>query len=458
MSHRTDHPTRALLERFLIGAEAAGERVKVESHLGGGCLRCLRELHRLLSSLASPSARPSGSVSHESGSRWASLAARAERVTVVLRLEERLAPSLRRDLLRIAPDARPSAIRESGNFRCLGLAQHLIECSRAEFFEDVGRSAELASLAIEVADALDSRVYPVRMIHDTLALAWACLGNAHRVQSDLVAADRALATARRTALRSGSGDPWTIGEIASFLGSLRIDQVQFGEAREVLEEAAGIFRQAGDRSLEAKALVKLAQAHGEGGDHFAAIDVLERARTLLGPEDSKLRLMAGHYQAQMLLQGGLRNEAEDLFAALQEEYRKVEGEFGIEQRRTWLEARLAAAAGDAERAEGMFREIREAFLTREMAYDYALVSLEIAALLVDQRRHEDVQQLAEEMVPLFASRQVHGHALTALALFQQAAAARTATVVLVREVAGYLQRARNNPLLPYASRLGPGES
>ncbi len=399
-----------------------------------------------------------GSAGRKPGDRWKGFAARAERVTAVLRLEERLAPSLRRDLLRIAPDGRPSAIRESGNFRCLGLAQHLIECSRAEFFEDVGRSAELAALAIEIADALDSRLYPVRMIHDTLALAWACLGNAHRVQSDLVAADRALATARRTARRSGSGDPWTIGEIASFLGSLRIDQVRYEEAREVLEEAVAIFRQAGDRNLEAKCLVQLAQARGEAGDPFSAIEVLERARTLLGAENGQLRLIAGHYQAQMLLQGGLRNEADDLFAVLQDEYRGFGGEFGIEQRRRWLEAQLAAAAGDAERAEGMFREIREAFLTREMAYDYALVSLELAALLVDQERHEDVQRLAEEMVPLFASRQVHGHALTALAMFQQAAAARTATVGLVREVAGYLQRVRNNPLLPYASRLGRGES
>lgn len=32
------------------------------------------------------------------------------------------------------------------------------------------------------------------------------------------------------------------------------------------------------------------------GDHFSAIDVLERGRALLGPEDGKLRLMAGHYQ------------------------------------------------------------------------------------------------------------------------------------------------------------------
>jgi hypothetical protein len=71
-------------------------------------------------------------------------------------------------------------------------------------------------------------------------------------------------------------------------------------------------------------------------------------------------------------------------------------------------------------------------------------------LFIEQGRIDDVQRLAEEMVPLFASRQVHGHALAALAMFQQAAAGKTATAGLVREVVGYLQRARNNPLLPYS--------
>jgi tetratricopeptide (TPR) repeat protein len=306
-----------------------------------------------------------------------------------------------------------------------------------------------------VADALTSDVYPARLIVDTSALAWACLGNAHRVQSDLVEADRALATALRTLDRSGSGDPWTRGEVLSFVGSLRNDQTRYGEAREVLTEAVAIFRQQDDPGLEAKILVQLAHAHGEDGEHFTAIDLLDRARALLGPEHGRLRLMAGHYQVQMLLEEDLRNEAEDLFADLQPQYEAHGREFGIDRRRPWLESRLAASAGDLDRAVELLEEVREAFLAREMAYDYALASLELAGLFIEQGRVEDVQRLAEEMVPLFASRQVHGHALAALAMFQQAAAGKTATAGLVREVVGYLQRARNNPLLPYSARSAP---
>lgn len=450
MSDRTDHPNRTVLLRFLVGAESERERGSIESHLEQGCLRCIRELHHLVTT--TPPTAPAGSFSEaRSAEHWKQLAMRAERVTALLAVEERLAPSLQRDLLRIAPGARRDAIRGSRKFQLLGLAEHLIANARNEFFEDVGRAAELASLAIEVADSLDSKVYPARLIVDTVALGWACLGNAYRIQSDLVAADRALATARRTVRTAGSGDALTQGEVASFLGSLRNDQARYEEAREVLGEAVASFRQLGDARLEAKALVKLAHAHGDGGDPFSAIEVLERARSLLGPEDGQLRLIAAHYQAQMLLQGELRNEADDLFAELQPEYDAHGREFGIDRRRVWLEARLAAAFGNAERAEGLFEEIREAFLAREMAYDYALASLELAGLLIEQGRMADVQQLAEEMVPLFGSRQVHGHALAALAMFQQAAAGRTATAGLVREVVRYLQRARNNPLLPYSS-------
>jgi tetratricopeptide (TPR) repeat protein len=449
VSDRTDHPNRTVLLRFLVGSESERERETVESHLEQGCLRCLRELYRSVPATRSVVRLPFSSEAPPA-ERWTRLAVRAERVTALLAVEEKIAPSLLRDLLRIAPDARRDAVRGSWKFQLLGLAEHLIEGSRCEFFEDVGRAAELAALAVEVADTLDSKVYPARLIADTAALAWACLGNAYRIQSDLVAAERALATARRTVGTAGSGDDLTRGEVASFLGSLRNDQARYEEAREVLDEAVACFRQLGDDRLEAKALLQLAHAHGDGGDPFAAIDVLERARALLGPDDGHLRLFAGHYQAQMLLEGGLRNEADDLFGELQPEYDAHGREFGIDRRRVWLEARLAAAFRDAERAEALFEELRESFLAREMAYDYALASLELAGLFIDQGRVEEVQRLAEEMVPLFASRQVHGHALAALAMFQQAAAGKTATARLVREVVSYLHRARNNPLLPFS--------
>jgi hypothetical protein len=55
------------------------------------------------------------------------------------------------------------------------------------------------------------------------------------------------------------------------------------------------------------------------------------------------------------------------------------------------------------------------------------------------------------MVPIFAARQVHRHALAALSLFQTAAAARRATAELTREVLRYLERARKNPDLRFPS-------
>lgn len=101
------------------------------------------------------------------------------------------------------------------------------------------------------------------------------------------------------------------------------------------------------------------------------------------------------------------------------------------------------------RAEGELRSLAEAFRDREHWYDYALACLDRAVLLLEQGRTAEVKQLAEEMLPLFASRAVRGPALAALVLFQRAAEAEGASVAWVRELAHYLRRARENPRLPF---------
>jgi hypothetical protein len=164
-------------------------------------------------------------------------------------------------------------------------------------------------------------------------------------------------------------------------------------------------------------------------------------------------MMAGHTLAMALLDAGRLEEAEALVESLAPEYEAQAGEFWTVQRRKWLAARLAVARGADTEAKALYFEIRDGFLEREIPYDYALSTLEHAGLLLGEGRLAEVRALAEEMVPLFASRQLHGHALAALALFQQAAAAQEATTELVRDLIAYLRRARNNPQLVY-----PGES
>lgn len=456
MSSPSDHPSKQRLLEYLLVKDTPEDAALVRDHLEQRCLRCLRKLHVLIPESHPPEVvkafAPEASEEEKSEAfRW--IAYHAYRVSSVIRVEEALAPDLFGQLLKLAPEERRKALRETTTFRFLALAEHLVERSREKVFEDPAQAIELADLAVEASESLKPEIYPRIMILEAQALAWAALGNARRVRSDLIGAERAFGTALGRLKRSGGKEPCNRGEVLSLLGSLRIDQTRFEEARKILEEAVAIFRNGREPRQEAKTLIQLGKAACDAGAPEEAVPYLQSARELLDEQDARLRMMAGHTLAMALLDAGRLEEAEALVESLAPEYEAQAGEFWTVQRRKWLAARLAMARGAVAEAEALFREIRDGFLECEIPYDYALATLEHAGLLLGEGRVAEVRALAEEMVPLFASRQIHGHALAALALFQQAAAAQEATTELVRDLIVYLRRARNNPQLVY-----PGES
>ena len=70
-------------------------------------------------------------------------------------------------------------------------------------------------------------------------------------------------------------------------------------------------------------------------------------------------------------------------------------------------------------------------------------------LYTKQGRTADLKQLAAEMVPIFASRQIHREALAALAFFKQAVEAEKASLEVVTRVAAYLREAEHDSALPF---------
>jgi hypothetical protein len=104
---------------------------------------------------------------------------------------------------------------------------------------------------------------------------------------------------------------------------------------------------------------------------------------------------------------------------------------------------IAAGLGRREEAREALAAVRREFLTRDMAYDAALVTLELATLSIKEGRIAEVKDLAGEIVEIFRTRDVHREALAALTVFQSAALLETATAELAREVAASLTRARN---------------
>ncbi len=108
--------------------------------------------------------------------------------------------------------------------------------------------------------------------------------------------------------------------------------------------------------------------------------------------------------------------------------------------------------GQVEFAEEALRQVREGFIAAEIGYDVALVSLDLAALYLEAGRTAEVKQLAAEMLPIFASRQVHREAIMAWTVFRQAVEQEVATVRVIEEVAARIREVQARPVPASNSR------
>jgi hypothetical protein len=100
-------------------------------------------------------------------------------------------------------------------------------------------------------------------------------------------------------------------------------------------------------------------------------------------------------------------------------------------------------------AESLYASVRESLLEDEMAYDAALASLDLALVYAKQGRTAELKRVAEEIVPVFESQDVHREAATALMLFQDAVRTEHVTLRYLVELSRYLERARHDPTLAF---------
>jgi len=111
----------------------------------------------------------------------------------------------------------------------------------------------------------------------------------------------------------------------------------------------------------------------------------------------------------------------------------------------WLEGLVAAGLGRTEEAVAALEEVRREFAARGIAFDTALVSLDLAVIYLGQGRTAEVKALAAEMVAIFRAQRVQQEALAAVLVFQKAADRERATIEQARRLAGYLRQAQHDP-------------
>lgn len=342
-----------------------------------------------------------------------------------------------------------ATVRREARFHTWAVAEGLRDACLDACLHHPARAVALGRLAVvvseELAEGAEGGAEDERLRSDLLALALAHRGNAERVAARQRDADASLRAALDAAER-GTGDRLVRARLLTLLASLRSDQSRFDEAVDAARRAAHLYRLLDDHHTRGRTLLKLATYHAYRDELDTARQRVEQALSLVDPgREPRLLFAAHHNLASYLERLGRSDEAAAELATARELC-----EAPLDRLRCrWLAGRLARGRGETAAAEAIFNEVRREFVEREMGYDAAQVSLELAALYAEQGRTAEVRRAAEAMVPLFAARDVHPEARAALALYLEAARTEEAGASLARDLLRYLERARHQPGLKF---------
>jgi transcriptional regulator with XRE-family HTH domain len=349
--------------------------------------------------------------------------------------------------LRKLPAQRQAAALRAlqGAERSWALALRLCDASTAAAGHSAEEALRLARLAVRLAGkAPGPEAWRLRLLGHCEPF----VANALRVGGHLDTAGETFARADDLWQRGEGGDPAGLLDVTRRLdlkASLLRQHGQFAEALGLLDQAlAGSPPEAA-----ARLLIKKATTHTRAGDYELALEVLGQAEPRVDSEGAPrlpflhlftLALNACHLERYEEAERSLPL-VEALAADLQTELDGL--------RTRWLRGRTWAGLGRREEAVTALSQVRQAFLQRKIAYDFALVSIELATLYLEQGRTRLVREIAEEMLWIFKGQKVHQEALAALALFRRAAEVEEAEVAWTRSLVKYLYRAQYNPFLRF---------
>ncbi|HWN43055.1 MAG TPA: hypothetical protein VNW71_12595 [Thermoanaerobaculia bacterium] len=343
----------------------------------------------------------------------------------------------------LSEDERLAAVKSIRRFQTWSLAEAVADESTRCASKSVEMADAWARLAVEVAERVKG---PEGWQNRVRGYAAAAGPNIRRVQGNLEAADAGLEAANQLWLAGtdpdGILDP---GRLLDLEASLRRDQRQFAVALDRLTRARQVSHKPG------RVLVNRGFTLEVMGEYEQAIETLLEAETLVERRDDP--------QLWYKLKGNLAvcythlaryQEA----AALEEMVRLEALRLGDENeliRLTWVRGRIAAGLGRTREARRLLETALTDFRARELWYDVALALLELAALLLREKRNAEVRALTPILADVFKSKKVYREALAALRFFRDAAESDAADEELARRVLSFLFRARHDQGLQFES-------
>jgi tetratricopeptide (TPR) repeat protein len=297
---------------------------------------------------------------------------------------------------------------------------------------------ELAELALLIAELTPAEpLWSWRL----QGLAGAHVSNSRRVCSDLPGAEEAITRAKSLWEAGAAADPGLLNPawLPRLEASLRREQRRFSEALLRIDEALDLEA---DGELKGEILLSKSAIYQILGDPEGSAAALTEAASLIDPDREPRNALVLRFNLLVdLCHLDRFAEAEARLTEVRELAERLGGELDL-ARVAWVAGKINTGLGRSSEAEAAFRQARDVFDRRELPWDYAVVSLELALILLEQGRTGETRTLAEEMLPIFQAQKVEREALAALQVFYDAAKRETATVELTRRVVKFLYRAQ----------------
>lgn len=410
---RDEHSTLEDFEQFLrkpTGPGSSSRNTRLVRHLLATCPPCRENLAQAVSK---PKPEP------EYGEAFAraqqSLAAFFETGEAAAAPPEELLEELQP----LPAAAQIERVRSDRRYAHPSFVKHLIDASHAVRYQDPAGMLHRAALARAAAEACSTETVGSELKQaDLLAQAWRQYGNALRVLGRIREAEEALGNAYRH-LGQGTGDPLLRALYFTQMASLRMFQRRFSDAIDLTEEAGQIYRSLDDDHELAGTLVQRAIARLYAGEAEDAVQILNRAIPLIDAErDSQLLLIASHNLVRCYIDLGRPEQALSIYFETRDLYKRFQEPL-IRLRVSWHEGQLLRDLGHLRTAEKVLLQARQGFSERELFYEAALISLDLAAVYVKLQAEPQLQRTIAETVPIFRSLGVDREALAMLLQLQQ---------------------------------------
>jgi len=438
-----DHPSREELVSLIRGTLPAERKGFVVKHLLSSCAICFAQVPALKVLLGAESFRK-----QPTEEEMDAYSAPIDAAFKIARMHERHLclekKAEKKYLALLESDGLKGLDKIPSRQQGLGLFEALLKRSWVVRRDRPGLMIQLALLATLVARNLSVRRYGLKLVADFQCRAWAELGNAYRVADQLDSAQGALRHACEL-FEQGTGDKSLGIKLLDLEASLAADRRHFGLACNAMSLIYKYHRRLGDHHLAGRALISKGLYIGYWGRPEQAISLLRKGLSLIDENlDPDLALSAVHNELWFLVDCGKFEEARRRLFLNRGRCEASVGRLN-QLKIDWLEARIDVGHGKLDRAVENLLQAKQGFSEVGRPFDSALLSLDLAAVLMTQKRSAEAEELVVEAARVFSTLRIEREALMAILMLKKSFEMREASAEMVEEVAAFVRRSENDP-------------